>query len=162
MRIRDTARAAKAQCGFTLVELLITISILLVLATLAMPSIVQHMRTAAIRAAATNAQAILNQARAEAIKKNCSIVAARTTGGFTFSHSGCNAPFANGVYTLPGMSAGGIYKTSEEVAISGPASVTFQPLGTALAAQTFTLTHTRHNTTMRVFVELSGRIRIQQ
>lgn len=121
------------------------------------------MRTAAVRAAAQNAQAILNQARQEAIKKNCSVVAARSTGGFTFSHLNCSG-FANAVYTLTGMSAGGMFKMSEDVTISGPASVQFNALGTAQAAQTFTLTSTRYSstTTMRVFVESTGRIRIQE
>lgn len=150
-----------AERGFTLVELVITCAMILVLATLAMPSFMTYMRTATVRAAAQEASAILNHARQEAIRQNCSVIAARSTGGFTFSRvATCSLPA--GAYTVVGMSAGGIFKTSDAVTITGPASVQFNALGSAQVAQTFTLTSNRYASTMRVFVEASGRIRIQQ
>jgi prepilin-type N-terminal cleavage/methylation domain-containing protein len=146
--------------GFTLVELIITVAMLSILTTLALPSFLSYLRTAEVQGAAREAQAILAHARQEAIKQNCSVVATRSTGGFTFSRLNCGLP--NGVYSLAGMSAGNIFRTSGAVTITGPASVQFNSLGSVLAPATFTLTSTKYSTTMRVFVEASGRTTISQ
>lgn len=152
------------QRGFSFVELIITVGVLMVLTTLALPSFLSYLRAAEVQGAAREAQAILANARSEAIRQNCFVTAARSTGGFTFARgTNCSAPA--GAFTVTGMSAGGIFRTSGAVTIAGPASVQFNRLGAVEApvgGATFTLTSTQYSTTMRVFVEASGRTRIQQ
>jgi prepilin-type N-terminal cleavage/methylation domain-containing protein len=63
-------RSASRSHGFSLVELLATISVLLILAVLAVPSFSQMRQRAAIRGAADATLAFWNEARFEAVKRN--------------------------------------------------------------------------------------------
>jgi prepilin-type N-terminal cleavage/methylation domain-containing protein len=62
--------SAPRQQGFTLVELLATLSVLLILALLAVPSFGQIRQRAVIRGAADATLAFWNEARFEAVKRN--------------------------------------------------------------------------------------------
>lgn len=154
------------QRGYTLVELIITAAIISIMAMLAAPFFLSYLRSAEVQASAREVSVILASARSEALKQNCSIIATRATGGFTFSRptpaantTVCTNP-TTGPFTVPGMSAGGIFKTSNAVALSGAASVQFGRLGSVelpTGGATFTLQSAKYGTTLRVNVAPSGR-----
>ena len=56
--------------GFTIVELMITLAVVLVISLLAVPSFISFRQRAALRAAGEQAQGFWNQARLEAAKRN--------------------------------------------------------------------------------------------
>lgn len=147
--------------GFSFVELVITVAVLLILVGMLTPSFLSYLKTAEIQASAREVQAILANARSEAIKQNCTVTATRSTGGFTFSR-GTTCPGGAGAFTVTGMSSGGIFKTGSPVTIAGVTSVIFNQLGAAPTNGTFTLTSTKYSTTMQVIVQASGRTVIQQ
>lgn len=70
--------------GFSLIELMVVISIVAILASLAIPSFVEIFRTNRLSSAASALQSSLNLARSEAIKRGANarvVVAAKTTAG---------------------------------------------------------------------------------
>lgn len=155
-------RDGRAPRGFSIVELVVSISFILVMATFAIPVGTEYLRSAAVQGAAREAQVILSAARSEAIKQNCSVIVTRTTNGFTFSRLNCIAPA--GIFYVPGMTSSGVFPLAPSTTITGSASVQFDRLGSAAAPATFTVTSTRWNATrtMQVIVDVSGRTRIQQ
>jgi prepilin-type N-terminal cleavage/methylation domain-containing protein len=73
--------AQRRQFGFTLIELMITLSVILVIMLLALPSFRSFQQRAAVRAAANQAQSFWNQARFEAAKQNRNVVVGVKTNG---------------------------------------------------------------------------------
>jgi len=147
--------------GFSLMELVITTGVVLILSTFMMPSFLRYLRTAEVQASAREITAMLNRARSEAIRLNCTVSTTRTTGGFTFARgTDCNG--GAGALVLSGMSAGGVYKPSSSVGLTGLTTATFTRLGNATASGTYTVTSTKYSTTMRVIIDPSGRITILQ
>ena len=62
--------------GFTLFELLITVTIVAILASFAMPSMIDLIQGAAVRTAASDLYASLLQARSEAVKQRATVTVA--------------------------------------------------------------------------------------
>src|SRR5689334_21788696 len=56
--------------GFTTVELMITLTVVMVIAMIAVPSFISFRQRSALRAAAEQAQGFWNQARLESAKRN--------------------------------------------------------------------------------------------
>lgn len=84
-RQADRRRAANASAisgasGFSLVELMFGIAIVVILMTLAMPSFTTYMRNAQIRNAAESVANGLQRARAEAVARNTNIEFVLTAG----------------------------------------------------------------------------------
>jgi type IV fimbrial biogenesis protein FimT len=63
----------KALAGFTLPELMITVTVLAVIASMAMPSFLQMLRNYQIRVAAESVANGLQRARAEAVSRNAAV-----------------------------------------------------------------------------------------
>lgn len=80
LRRNSVARPARAR-GFTLAELIVTISIVAILAAIAFPSYTQLMLRHRVQDAATDILIALNNARAEALKRNTSVGIAPASGG---------------------------------------------------------------------------------
>lgn len=154
----------RGQAGFSLVEIAITVGVLIIITTLAMPSLFRYLRNAEAQADARELAAILTHIRQQAIKENCDMTVSRSTGGFTATRGSATSTCTNPTATLTvtGMTSAGLYKPSNGLSIAGPNTVIFNRLGAANAASTFTLTSTKYSTTMRVIVETTGRIRILQ
>jgi prepilin-type N-terminal cleavage/methylation domain-containing protein len=152
-------RRALRRNGFTVVELMVAVSMIAILATFAAPMFRSYLQQAEIQASGREVQVILANARSEAIKRNCNVVVTRVTAGFQFATVGC---VVDGPLVVTGMTSGGVFKTSSGVAITGAPSVQFSRIGSASSQTTFTLTSAKYNTTMTVTVSPTGRVTIGQ
>jgi type IV fimbrial biogenesis protein FimT len=74
--------ARRPLVGFTLVELLVVVTVVAILAAIAVPSFTQMIARARVGSAVSTLQAALLKARSEALKRNCSITLARSAGGW--------------------------------------------------------------------------------
>ena len=70
--------------GFTMVELMITLTVVLVISLLAVPSFISFRQRSALRGAAEQAQGFWNQARLEAAKRNSLVKVGVFVDGDTF------------------------------------------------------------------------------
>jgi type IV fimbrial biogenesis protein FimT len=80
--IHPPLKPKKIAAGFTLIELMVTITIAGVLATLAAPSFRDYVRTQRIKSASFDLAAALTLTRSEAIKRNTNIVMSQASGGW--------------------------------------------------------------------------------
>ncbi len=124
-------------CGFTLIELMVTISLLAVLVVLAVPAFTTWIKNTQIRTAAEALQGGMRVAQAEALRRNRQVVMAFTNSA---PASGATA-VANGKnWTLQTVaqfgesseyiSGGGVAETNSAVTIAG---TTASPAGTVNA-----------------------------
>jgi type IV fimbrial biogenesis protein FimT len=79
---------AKSSSGFTLIELMIAISILAILLGIAVPSFTDASLSSKIGSQANNLAAGANLARSEAIKRNATVVLCVSTNGTSCAASG--------------------------------------------------------------------------
>lgn len=138
--------------GFTLIELMIVVSIIAILAGLAAPSFSSLIAGQRARAAATNLNSALLKARSEAIKRNTNVTLSPNTAGDWQSGWQILDP-ADAARRLEQQAA------FTGVAITGPADVTFQNSGRVRGTTLPTFDITAPNTSDRWCgtVELSGR-----
>ena len=163
----------RATAGFTLMELMVVISIVAIMAAIALPSFRDFINQTRLTQAKTLLANDINTARSEAIRSNARYIVcpsnagatdcAATTDwaingwlvcpalGTTASCTGAAAivlvrpPVTNGII-IAGASAGGII---------------FTPIGTATAAQTISLTGATGTTPGSVAVAITGAVSIQ-
>jgi type IV fimbrial biogenesis protein FimT len=125
--------------GFTLVELMVTVSLLGLLLALAAPSFTSMLRNAQARSVAETLQSGLRLAQAEAVRLNRQVVFALTESEAT-STGGVVAASTNGrkwaAYTVPFptegakfIQAGSLVNVAAGVQITGPASVCLNSVG---------------------------------
>ncbi|OUM03776.1 pilus assembly FimT family protein [Variovorax sp. JS1663] len=131
------------QRGFTLVELLVTIVILAILLTLAMPSMTGWLRNSRLRAASDSLQDGLRTAQAEALRRSRQVVFSLTddkptTTAYTARTNGKNwviktIPLTGSSETAALIEVGVIAELSSDIQITGPASVCFNSIGRMVA-----------------------------
>ncbi len=145
------------QSGYSLVELVITVGMILIVTTFAMPSFLNYYRSAKVRAAAQTVSAYLNEGRQLAIKTNSPVCVSSTATTIQFRQTNCSGAIIN----VAGLSTtGGSVRLPEGVTLSTGTSPIFGSLGSATPGMTYTVTDTVSNRTLTVTVAASGRITI--
>jgi type IV fimbrial biogenesis protein FimT len=130
MMIRRTLPRRPA--GFTMIELIVTVAILGIMASIAAPSFKDLMLGQRIKSASFDVTAALMLARSEALKQN---------GSVTLTPSSGSSEWAGG-WTVTGpdgttLSTQGAYDPS--ITIAGPASIAYTRSGRSSSAATVTL-----------------------
>jgi len=145
------------QSGYSFVELVITVGMILVITTWAMPSFLSYYRSARVRSGAQTVSAYLNEGRQLAIKTNSPVCVRYTTTTIQFVQSTCGGTVIN----VAGLvTSSGNVRLPESVSLSSTASAIFGNLGNATTAATYTVTDTVSGRTLTVTVAASGRITI--
>jgi prepilin-type N-terminal cleavage/methylation domain-containing protein len=143
-----------ASAGFSLSELLVCISILGAMSTIALPTAWTYLPAAAANGGAREIRAILNQARMVAITTRQNICVQTVAGGFQLLQGTC----VGAAWVGPDTSATGVIALSNNVTFSGPAPV-FTAFGTASTTGVVTVTH-GSGTALTVTVQPSGQVTI--
>jgi type IV fimbrial biogenesis protein FimT len=142
--------ALRRQAGFTLIELMVVLTISAILAFLAAPSMSRLIATQRVKAAAEDLHLSLLRARSEAIKRNTGVTLSAVAGDWS---QGWTIPDPEGGSSLHDHSSSG----SVSIA-SGVTSVSYTANGRlSTAAPTFVLTNTGTDAARCVSVEPSGR-----
>jgi prepilin-type N-terminal cleavage/methylation domain-containing protein len=146
------------QAGYSLVELIITVAMISIVSSFAIPQVFNYYRTAKVRAAAQNVSAILNQGRQLAIKSNLTTVATCiTTTTITFRQTNC----AGATIPVVGLTgSGNSIRLPEGINLTTTGTATFTNLGAAAPGAIYTVTDPVSTRTMTVSVAASGRITI--
>jgi len=175
--------------GFTLIEMMVVITLMVVLMTLAMPSMSAWVSNAKVRTISNALQDGLRQSQAEALRRSRQVV---------FSLTNSSAPqtsltaVANGsnwsINTVPSMTAGEtsafveagvLAAVGSGVQIAGPAAICFNSIGRLVAnsstgvtgatcslptttppTQQYDITLTGADRPLRVLVALGGQVRM--
>jgi Tfp pilus assembly protein FimT len=145
-----------AQAGYSLIELVITVGMILVVTTWAMPSFLNYLRSARVQAGARVVGAYLNEGRQLAIKTNGPVCVAHTTSTLQFRTTSCGGA-AIAVAGLVGASSNVRLPENISLSVTSGTSAVFQPLGNA-AGTTYTVTDVPSGRTLRVIVAASGRV----
>lgn len=130
-----------ANSGFSLIELMVTITLMSMLMALAMPSMTAWIQNGKVRAVGESLQNGLRLAQAESLRRNRQVVFSLTNSSAL--QSGANvAAVVNGLNwstnTLPSMSAGEtsafvqsgvLADVSAGIQLIGPASICFKSIG---------------------------------
>lgn len=130
MQFGPVPRVSNGQHGFTLIEVLFAVVLLAVLASLAAPSFRNFVAAQRIRSASYDLSSALMLARAEAIKRNGSVVVSPQGGDWR-----------NGWTVAAGTVAVAAHEAFDGLAVDGPATnVTYLASGRAAAATRFAIT----------------------
>ena len=145
-----------SQAGYSMVELVITIAMILIVSALAAPSFLNYYRSARVRAGADVVKAYLNEGRQLAIRGNASVCVKSTSNAIQFLQTSCSGT----AITAAGLSGtSGNVQLPENITLS-TASAIFTNLGAASSAATYTVTDTLSNRQLTVTVSVSGRVTI--
>ncbi len=132
------ARRGNRPQGFTLVEMMVTLVLLAILLTLAMPSFSAWIRNSKVRAVADSLQNGLRTAQTEALRRNRQVVFTLTNDSPTATN---HTPAANGsnwslntvsAYTNDAVAyieSGVLTDVASGVQITGPAAICFNAMG---------------------------------
>lgn len=104
----------RAQRGFTLVELMVTVTVMAILAVVATPSLRGLVNSNRLRAGANESIAVLQSARLEAIKANRTVVACLSTSP-NAAVPACKAAGATGWIVFQDADKNGQYSATERL-----------------------------------------------
>lgn len=170
-------KVGRRASGFSLVELLIALTVLAVILVLGAPSLASWANNARVRTASQGLQDGLRLAQAEAVRRNRTVefflVDGQPALGSVSAANGRNW----GVRAYPNPPAapnelirvGVAGSTNDEVTVTGPRSVCFGPAGQqitlaaincAAAEQQFNVSSARADRPLRVVVSIGGRVRM--
>lgn len=148
----------KQQSAFTLIELMVTIAVLAIIATLAAPNLSQMLHNTKVNTSSGDILSFLQQSRTEAIRlgktvtvcgspDGSSCLSANKTNwstGLIATHSGSTTPIQKLTFD------------SSQLSITGPETITFNTFGSTTAEHEITVTIPDANT-YSVCVEVIGR-----
>lgn len=177
-------RRIRREHGFSLIELLVTITLLSILMALAVPSMGAWIRNSKIRTVADTLQNGLRLAQTEALRRSRQTVFSLTADttpadGLTAVANGANwsvnfVPLLTGEATDPTfIEGGGLTGLAPDVQITGPATLCFNSLGRVVdnptpgtgaacnaAAAAYDITIPNADRPLRVLVALGGQVRL--
>ena len=143
------------EAGFSVTELVVVIAVIGILSVMSIPFFVRYYQAAALRADVQQVITVFNQARGLAIKQNDTVcVSMPTTTQMAFLLSNC----AGTAWTGPGTDGAGNINLPQGFTISPLNNVTFNYLGAAGAATTYTMTNSTTNATSTISIALTGRV----
>lgn len=138
--------------GFTLVELVVTIAIIGILASIAIPSFSSSVATTRARSVATDLYMSLLKARSEAVKRNTAVIVSPAESGWNKGWTVYPANASTRVLENHAISA--------DVTISGPGTVRYNSAGRVVASDSvsFNISATMGDATAErcVAISLSG------
>lgn len=144
-----------SQAGYSLIELVITVGMIMLVSLWAAPSFLNYLRSSRVQAGARMVSAYLNEGRQLAIKTNGPVCVANTTSTMQFKTTSCGGTVIN-VVGLSGAS--GNVRLPDNISLASTASATFGQLGNATTGATYTVTDVPSGRTLRVIVAASGRV----
>lgn len=148
----------KKQSAFTLIELMVTIAILAIIATLAAPNLSQMLHNTKVNTSSGDILSFLQQSRTEAIRLGKTVtVCGSSDGSSCLSANKTN--WSTGLIATHSGSTTPIQKLtfdSSQLSITGPETITFNTFGSTTAEHEITVTIPDANT-YSVCVEVIGR-----
>jgi prepilin-type N-terminal cleavage/methylation domain-containing protein len=148
------AKTLHADAGFSLSEMLVSISVLGVLATVALPTAWTLFPAASTRGGARQVQTALYQARMVAVQTRQNICVQAVPGGVQLLQGGC----AGAAWIGQDTNSAGVIAVPNEVSLSGDSPI-FTPFGTASTAGVLTVAHSS-GASLTVTVRPSGQVTI--
>jgi len=156
-------RATRGENGFSLAELVVLMAVIGILTAFSVPMMLTYWRTSTLTAGAREVAAALNSARELAIRENKNVCV--TTDGTRLQYrlpavllaDACLNPTT---WKGPITDGGGNIRLDNRVTVSATANVTFNYLGAAIQAGTYTVLSPSGAGTMSVTVLQNGRVRI--
>ena len=148
----------KKESAFTLIELMVTIAILAIIATLAAPNLSQMLRNTKVNTSSGDILSFLQQSRTEAIRLGKTVtVCGSSDGSSCLSANKTN--WSTGLIATHSGSTTPIQKLtfdSSQLSVTGPETITFNTFGSTTAKYEITVTIPDANT-YSVCVEVIGR-----
>ncbi|MDH1705570.1 GspH/FimT family pseudopilin [Acinetobacter johnsonii] len=148
----------KKESAFTLIELMVTIAILAIIATLAAPNLSQMLRNTKVNTSSGDILSFLQQSRTEAIRLGKTVtVCGSADGSSCLSANKTN--WSTGLLAKHSGSTTPIQKLtfeSSQLSITGPETITFNTFGSTTAEHEITVAIAGANT-YSVCVEVIGR-----
>ena len=148
----------KKERAFTLIELMVTIAILVIIATLAAPNLSQMLHNTKVNTSSGDILSFLQQSRTEAIRLGKTVtVCGSSDGSSCLSANKTN--WSTGLIATHSGSTTPIQKLtfdSSQLSITGPETITFNTFGSTTAEHEITVTIPDANT-YSVCVEVIGR-----
>lgn len=160
MQCTSTARDARSDAGFTLIELMVTVAVLAILLGIALPSFLDSFERSRERAALESVTTAVKYARSEALNRNrqvtlCASNAAQTgcSGAADWAANGWLALVVN---PAPPNTVLRVWdRPSGQTAINAPAQVLFNANG-SLAAQAGLSVKSGSMATVAMCINVSG------
>ena len=144
--------------GFTLIELMVTIVVLAIIATLAAPNLSQTLKNTKVKTSSGDIFNFLQQARTEAVRLGKTVTICGSSDG-TSCLSANKTNWSTGLIATSSASSTPIQKLTFEnsqLSITAPATISFNPVGSTDAEHEITVTIPDADT-YSVCVEVIGR-----
>jgi prepilin-type N-terminal cleavage/methylation domain-containing protein len=152
---RKTGGRPFREAGFSITELVVALAVVGVLFVMTVPFFIRYYQTAAARADVQQVITLFNQARGLAVGQNDFVcVTMPTNTQMLLRLSTC----AGTAWTGPGTDGAGKINLPKGFTIWPLNNVTFNYLGAAGAAITYTMTNSTTSKTSTISIALSGRV----